>query len=102
MIFRKINFRVLAVLLLISVLFAYELGYTHPGRTDANGGHVDRKTGKYHKHGGGSPRSPVNDSPSTPERSVGTPSIDTDLTASSNNTVQVSKRSQLRAGCMEY
>ena len=22
----------------------------HPGRTDSNGGHYNRKTGEYHKH----------------------------------------------------
>ena len=66
--FRKINSRVLAVLLLISVLFAYDLGYAHPGRTDANGGHTDRKTGKYHYHGGSKPRPPVNVTPSTPKK----------------------------------
>ena len=25
----------------------------HPGRTDANGGHYNRKTGEYHYHNGG-------------------------------------------------
>ena len=48
--FRKGNFRVLAIFLLITVMFASDLGYTHPGRTDANGGHYNRKTGEYHKH----------------------------------------------------
>lgn len=28
--------------------------FAHPGRTDANGGHYDRKTGTYHYHNGGS------------------------------------------------
>ena len=49
--FRKVNFRVLAVILLISAMFVYDFGYTRPGRTDANGGHYNRKTGEYHKHG---------------------------------------------------
>ena len=26
------------------------VAFAHPGRTDANGGHTDRKTGEYHKH----------------------------------------------------
>lgn len=29
----------------------------HPGRTDANGGHHDRKAGTYHYHNGGSSNS---------------------------------------------
>ena len=28
--------------------------HAHPGRTDANGGHYDRKTGQYHYHNSGS------------------------------------------------
>ena len=38
------------VFLLIIAMFASDLGHTHPGRTDANGGHYNRKTGEYHKH----------------------------------------------------
>ena len=76
MIFRKINFRILAVLLLISVLFAYKLGYTHPGRTDANGGHYNRTTGVYHKH-------VKEDSQSEPEES-GHVEINTGLVVSQN------------------
>lgn len=45
--FRKVNF---AIILLISAVFSYDLGHTHPGRTDANGGHYNRTTGEYHKH----------------------------------------------------
>src|SRR6185369_16175029 len=29
------------------------LSLSHPGRTDANGGHYNRKTGEYHYHNGG-------------------------------------------------
>lgn len=39
--------------------------FAHPGRTDANGGHYDRRNGGYHYHGSGSPRS-YNRAPSTP------------------------------------
>ena len=45
--FRKVNF---AIILLIFAVFSYDLGHTHPGRTDANGGHYNRQTGEYHKH----------------------------------------------------
>ena len=27
--------------------------FAHPGRTDSNGGHYNRKTGEYHYHNGG-------------------------------------------------
>ena len=47
---RRINFTILAVFLLIFSVLAHNLGYAHPGRTDANGGHYNRKTGEYHKH----------------------------------------------------
>lgn len=40
----------------IAMFFAYDFGYTHPGRTDANGGHYNRKTGEYHTHGGSTSR----------------------------------------------
>ena len=44
---RKANY---AIILLIFAVFSYDLGHTHPGRTDANGGHYNRQTGEYHKH----------------------------------------------------
>ena len=31
----------------------HNTAYTHSGRTDANGGHYNRKTGEYHYHNGG-------------------------------------------------
>ena len=49
--YRKVNFRVLALLLFIFSICVYDFGYTHSGRTDANGGHYNRKTGEYHYHG---------------------------------------------------
>ena len=50
-------------IVLISAMFVYDFGYTHSGRTDANGGHYNRRTGEYHYHRGGRPRPPVNESP---------------------------------------
>ena len=64
--YRKLNFGILAVLFLLSTVFACDLGHTHPGRTDANGGHYNRKTGEYHYHGGAKPRSQVNPIPAVP------------------------------------
>jgi hypothetical protein len=44
----------------------------HPGRTDANGGHHDRKNGGYHYHGGGvslpEPRATIRIEPRTTAR----------------------------------
>ena len=57
--FIKIDLKMLALILLIYAICPYDLGYTHPGRTDANGGHYNRKTGEYHYHGGGRSRPPV-------------------------------------------
>ena len=53
-------------IVLISAMFVYDFGYTHSGRTDANGGHYNRRTGEYHYHRGGRPRPPVNESPPAP------------------------------------
>lgn len=41
----------IAIFALLAVAFA---ALAHPGRTDANGGHYNRKTGEYHYHNGGS------------------------------------------------
>jgi hypothetical protein len=43
---------------------------SHPGRTDANGGHYNRKTGEYHYHNGGGtapPRSTTSESSKDPQ-----------------------------------
>ncbi len=47
---RKVNYKALSILVLISAMFVYDFGHTHPGRTDANGGHYNHQTGEYHKH----------------------------------------------------
>ena len=52
---RKVNLKVSTVILLISAIFACDFGYTHSGRTDANGGHYNRKTGEYHYHAAPAP-----------------------------------------------
>ena len=39
-----------SLFLLIFSALAHNLGNTHPGGLDANGGHYNRKTGEYHKH----------------------------------------------------
>lgn len=40
------------LILMLIMLSIPLLSYAHPGRTDANGGHWDRKTGTYHFHTG--------------------------------------------------
>ena len=47
---------VLSLMLTASILF-YNSAHTHSGRTDANGGHYNRKTGGYHYHNSGRSRS---------------------------------------------
>lgn len=63
--FRKASI-VFSLILIMGVLF-YDAAHTHPGRTDANGGHYNRKTGEYHYHGGRTPPNritlPVDTSP---------------------------------------
>lgn len=40
-------------MIIVLVVLIPVAGYSHPGRTDANGGHYNRKTGEYHYHSGG-------------------------------------------------
>ncbi len=49
-IYAQWNVSKFALFLLIFSVFVHNLGYAHPGRTDANGGHYNRQTGEYHKH----------------------------------------------------
>ena len=49
-IYEEWNVSKLAPFLLIFSVLIHNLGYAHPGRTDANGGHFNRETGEYHKH----------------------------------------------------
>jgi endonuclease/exonuclease/phosphatase family metal-dependent hydrolase len=76
--FKKVNFRVF--LLIFSVL-VHNLGHAHPGRTDANGGHYNRKTGEYHKH--------VKEGSQAAE-------IDTDQVVSQNTIASDAKQSELK------
>ena len=47
------KFRIM-IYLLVSIIFTSLIllppTFSHPGRTDANGGHYNRKTGEYHYH----------------------------------------------------
>ena len=92
---RKLNFGILSVLLLISALFVYDFGYAHPGRTDAKGGHYNRKTGEYHYHGKSKPRAPVN-KPPTVSPNLGDAEGVTRPTVVQGITGQVSRRSELK------
>ena len=90
--YRKVNFGVLSVLLLFSVIFAYDFGDTHPRKTDAKGGHYDRKTGEYHYHGGAKLSSRV-----SPEQEyLGGFETPAAPTVAENTTGQVSRRSALK------
>lgn len=50
-------------LMLVSGVLFYDSAYTHSGRTDANGGHYNRKTGTYHYHNSGRSRTRLNATP---------------------------------------
>ena len=65
--YKKLNFGILAVLFLIPTVCVYDVGWTHSGRTDANGGHYNRKTGEYHYHSGVK-RPPLNPAHTTPSQ----------------------------------
>ena len=67
MVFSKISFKVFAIFLCICSVLTSDLGDAHPGRTDANGGHYNRKTGEYHKHGVDTPQSQPETTPTAPE-----------------------------------
>ena len=90
-----LNFRVLALLLFIFPIFAYDFGYAHPGRTDANGGHYNRKTGEYHYHGGAKPRPRVKPTPRTPKNLSDAEGV-TNLSVAQGVTGKVSRRSELK------
>ena len=79
--YRKFNFRVLAIFFWICSVLSDDFGDAHPGRTDANGGHYNRETGEYHKH--------VKED-SQPDE------IDTDLVVSQDATASDAKHSGLK------
>lgn len=58
-------------LMLVSGVLFYDSAYTHSGRTDANGGHYNRKTGTYHYHNSGRSRTRINTTPTTPRTDAG-------------------------------
>ena len=92
---RKVNLKVSTVILLISAIFACDFGYTHSGRTDANGGHYNRKTGEYHYHGRAKPRPPVNPGPTAP-KNLDDAEVVPGPTVAQGVTGKVSRRSELK------
>ena len=80
-IYAQWNVSKLALFLLIFSVFVHNFGYAHPGRTDANGGHYNRKTGEYHKH--------VEEDSQTDE-------IDTDLVVSQDTLTSDANQSALK------
>ena len=92
--YRKINFGVLVVLFLISTVFVYDIGHTHSGRTDANGGHYNRRTGEYHYHSGPKSRSQVGVNPTPPQNSGGVWGATSPAQASAPNQGQLTIQQQ--------
>ena len=80
-IYAQWNVSKLVLFLLIFSVFVHNLGYAHPGRTDANGGHYNRQTGEYHKH--------VKEGEQSAEN-------DTDLAVSQNTLTSDAKHSELK------
>ena len=66
------NVLIILSLVLISGMLLDDSAYTHSGRTDANGGHYNRKTGEYHYHNSGRSRSRLNTTPTTPRTDAAT------------------------------
>jgi len=61
--------------ILLILLFSAVIAYTHSGRTDANGGHYDRKNGGYHYHNKGRvPKRTITPSRPTTPSPIFTPS----------------------------
>ena len=92
---RKVKYKALSILVLISAVFVYDFGHTHSGRTDANGGHYNRKTGKYHYHGGAKSRPRVSPTPTAP-KDLGNSEVITSPTVAQGITGKGSRRSELK------
>ena len=90
--YKKLNFSIFAILFLLSTVCLDDLGWTHSGRTDANGGHYNRKTGEYHYHGGGRSRSRVSPTPAVPRTAV----VTRPTPVTQDVTSPVSRRSELK------
>lgn len=69
--FRK-SLIILSLILTTGMLFLYDSAYTHSGRTDANGGHYNRKTGEYHFHNRGRSGSSLRTNRTTPRPNTAT------------------------------
>lgn len=91
--YNKSYFTVLSILLFISVVFIYDSGHTHSGRTDSRGGHYNRETGEYHYHGGAKPRSRVSPTPKALQISDDIEAIVISPTVTAG---QVARRSELK------
>ena len=63
---------ILSLILTTGMLFLYDSAHTHSGRTDANGGHYNRKTGQYHYHNSGRSRTRPNTNRTTPRVNTAT------------------------------
>ena len=99
--YKKINFRVLAIFFWIFFVLSNDLGNAHPGRTDANGGHYNRETGEYHKHVKESSPAPADASPPESEKSDDSKEsseaeIDADLGVSQDTIASDAKHAELK------
>jgi hypothetical protein len=81
---------IVALTIACTALTAIAPAFAHPGRTDSNGCHTNRRTGEYHCHGGGSSGSGSSSSPSYSTPSSG---------SSSSSTPQSRRTSTPNAAC---
>ena len=70
-----------AIILLLSLTLTMNItAFAHSGRTDANGGHYNRKTGEYHYHNGGTSSGSSSSSSSNYSSSYSSSSSETQTT----------------------
>lgn len=92
------KFTMFGVLFLSFTLCLSSVAFAHPGRTDAFGGHYDRKTGLYHFHNSGTASLPKTTTPSAttptlPQTTTSTPKATTSTPKAATSSVPESTTS---------
>lgn len=70
---------IVLVVVLLFLFFSVSVAFSHSGRTDAQGGHYNRKTGEYHYHNKGISGTNLKPSQTESDRSTASSSIPSDL-----------------------
>ena len=95
---RKSKFLLYKVLLIVLCAVSCSGTFAHPGRTDANGGHWDRKNGTYHFHTGEYSGKSSSGSSSTSEYIPFTPPYDPPTDNPYKNNKEVETAPDIRIG----